>query len=146
VARDDRWGRTYESFGEKPELPASMATFVTGMQGQTLGGDGASVLATAKHHLGDGGTTGGVDQGDTQLPEAELRAIHLPPFQEAVRRGVGYGHGRTYGTGGGPAPGAVADPGAVRPSGPVPDSLAMRDSGSAVDETTRRALAAVPGS
>ncbi|KAF3469181.1 glycoside hydrolase family 3 N-terminal domain-containing protein [Streptomyces sp. Tu 3180] len=89
VARDDRWGRTYESFGEKPELPASMTTFVTGMQGGTLGADPASVLATAKHYLGDGGTTGGVDQGDTELSEAELRAIHLPPFREAVRRGVG---------------------------------------------------------
>jgi beta-glucosidase len=40
-----------------------------------------SVLATAKHYVGDGGTTGGVDQGNTQLTEAELRAIHLPPFQ-----------------------------------------------------------------
>ncbi|MFI6034188.1 glycoside hydrolase family 3 N-terminal domain-containing protein [Streptomyces sp. NPDC051315] len=89
VARNDRWGRTYESFGEKPELPTSMAIFVTGMQGETLGGDPASVLATAKHYLGDGGTTGGVDQGTTELSEAELRAIHLPPFKEAVRRGVG---------------------------------------------------------
>ncbi|WP_279634614.1 glycoside hydrolase family 3 protein, partial [Streptomyces bobili] len=89
VARDDRWGRTYESFGEKPELPTSMATFVTGLQGATLGADPASVLATAKHYIGDGGTTGGVDQGNTQLTEAELRAVHLPPFQEAVRRGVG---------------------------------------------------------
>ncbi|WP_309063605.1 glycoside hydrolase family 3 N-terminal domain-containing protein [Streptomyces sp.] len=89
VVRNDRWGRTYESFGEKPELPTSMATFVTGMQGGTLGADPASVLATAKHYLGDGGTTGGVDQGDTELSEAELRAVHLPPFQEAVRRGVG---------------------------------------------------------
>ncbi|MEV8311684.1 glycoside hydrolase family 3 N-terminal domain-containing protein [Streptomyces flavidovirens] len=89
VARNDRWGRTYESFGEKPELPTSMATFVTGMQGETLGADPASVLATAKHYLGDGGTTGGVDQGNTELSEAELRAVHLPPFKEAVRRGVG---------------------------------------------------------
>ena len=61
---------------------------ITGLQGTTLGGP-ASVLATAKHYLGDGGTTGGIDQGNTQLTEAELRAIHLPPFQEAVRRGVG---------------------------------------------------------
>ncbi|MGV9882143.1 glycoside hydrolase family 3 protein [Streptomyces sp. NPDC003006] len=89
VARDDRWGRTYESFGEKPELATSMTTFVTGMQGATLGADAASVLATAKHYLGDGGTTGGVDQGNTELSEAELRAVHLPPFKEAVRRGVG---------------------------------------------------------
>ncbi|MFE7901037.1 glycoside hydrolase family 3 N-terminal domain-containing protein [Streptomyces sp. NPDC057424] len=89
VARNDRWGRTYESFGEKPELPTSMTSFITGLQGETLGAGPASVLATAKHYLGDGGTTGGVDQGTTELSEAELRAIHLPPFQEAVRRDVG---------------------------------------------------------
>ncbi|WP_245641867.1 glycoside hydrolase family 3 N-terminal domain-containing protein [Nonomuraea candida] len=88
VARNDRWGRTYESFGETPDLPSSMASIITGMQGASLDGP-ASVLATAKHYLGDGGTTGGVDQGDTQLPESELRAIHLPPFEAAVERGVG---------------------------------------------------------
>ncbi|GAA2331426.1 glycoside hydrolase family 3 N-terminal domain-containing protein [Dactylosporangium salmoneum] len=81
VARNDRWGRTYESFGEKPELPVSMATIIDGYQG-------GGVLATAKHYVGDGGTTGGVDQGDTQISEADLRAIHLPPFQEAIRRNV----------------------------------------------------------
>lgn len=89
VARNDRWGRTYESYGEKPELPSSMTSIITGLQGTTLGGGPASVLATAKHYVGDGGTTGGVDQGNTQLSEADLRAIHLPPFQAAVQRGVG---------------------------------------------------------
>jgi beta-glucosidase len=89
VARNDRWGRTYESYGEKPELPAAMTSVITGLQGNTLGGAPASVLATAKHYVGDGGTTGGVDQGNTQLSEADLRAIHLPPFQAAVQRGVG---------------------------------------------------------
>ncbi|MER6345847.1 glycoside hydrolase family 3 N-terminal domain-containing protein [Streptomyces sp. NPDC001595] len=89
VARNDRWGRTYESFGETPELPTAMTSFITGLQGAGLGGDPASVLATAKHYIGDGGTTGGVDQGNTELSETELRAIHLPPFKEAVRRGVG---------------------------------------------------------
>ncbi|MFJ2029045.1 glycoside hydrolase family 3 N-terminal domain-containing protein [Streptosporangium sp. NPDC087985] len=88
VARNDRWGRTYESFGERPEIPSSMTTIITGMQGSALNGP-ASVMATAKHYLGDGGTTGGVDQGDTQLTESELRAIHLPPFKAAVDRGVG---------------------------------------------------------
>jgi beta-glucosidase len=88
VARNDRWGRTYESFGEKPELPTQLATIITGLQGSTLGGP-ASVLATAKHYVGDGGTTNGTDQGNTQLSEADLRAIHLPPFAEAVRRNVG---------------------------------------------------------
>ncbi|HET8662659.1 MAG TPA: carbohydrate-binding protein [Micromonosporaceae bacterium] len=88
VARNDRWGRTYESFGEVPGLPTQMATIITGLQGSSLNGP-ASVLATAKHYVGDGGTTGGVDQGNTQLTEAQLRAIHLPPFQEAVGRNVG---------------------------------------------------------
>lgn len=88
VARNDRWGRTYESFGETPELVSSMATVINGLQGASLGAPG-SVLATAKHFIGDGGTTNGVDQGNTQVTEAELRAVHLPPFREAVQRGVG---------------------------------------------------------
>ncbi|GGO90859.1 glycoside hydrolase family 3 protein [Wenjunlia tyrosinilytica] len=88
VARNDRWGRTYESFGEKPELATAMTTMITGLQGQSLGGS-ASVLATAKHYVGDGGTTGGKDQGDTRLSEARLRALHLPPFKDAVAKGVG---------------------------------------------------------
>jgi beta-glucosidase len=92
VARSDRWGRTYESFGETPALPTAMTTLVTGLQGasppESLA-DPGSVLATAKHYLGDGGTEGGEDQGDTQLSEDELRAVHLPPFEEAVARGVG---------------------------------------------------------
>src|SRR3954452_25477159 len=88
VARNDRWGRTYESFGERPDLVSSMTTIITGLQGTSLAAPG-SVLATAKHFVGDGGTTGGVDQGNTQITEAELRQIHLPPFQAAVQRGVG---------------------------------------------------------
>ncbi|WP_433888949.1 glycoside hydrolase family 3 N-terminal domain-containing protein [Streptomyces sp. CA-111067] len=88
VARNDRWGRTYESFGEKPEVPTSMATYITGLQGSTLDAPG-SILATAKHYIADGGTDNGVNTGNATLSEADLRAIHLPPFQEAVRRGVG---------------------------------------------------------
>lgn len=88
VVRNDRWGRTYESFGETPELVSSMTTVIDGLQGRALGTP-ASVLATAKHYVGDGGTTDGRDQGDTQLSEAELRAIHLAPFKAAVERGVG---------------------------------------------------------
>jgi len=88
VARNDRWGRTYESFGETPENATSMTTLITGLQGTRLS-DPGSVLATAKHYVGDGGTTDGHDQGNTQISEAELRAVHLPPFREAVARGVG---------------------------------------------------------
>ncbi|WP_155373854.1 glycoside hydrolase family 3 protein [Catellatospora vulcania] len=88
VARDARWGRTYESFGEDPEIASSMTTIVTGLQGEKLGGPN-SVLATAKHYVGDGATLDGKDQGDARIPEEELRKIHLPPFQAAVKAGVG---------------------------------------------------------
>ena len=88
VARDDRWGRTYESFGEVPELPSAMTSIIDGLQGEDLGGS-ASVLATAKHFVGDGGTEGGADRGDARIPERELREVHLPPFRAAVERGVG---------------------------------------------------------
>ncbi|MCW6010838.1 glycoside hydrolase family 3 protein [Micromonospora sp. CPCC 205371] len=82
VARDDRWGRTYESFGEEPEIATAMTSYIVGLQGQ-------NVLATAKHYIGDGGTEGGDDQGDTKVSEEDLRRLHLPPFAEAVRKGVG---------------------------------------------------------
>jgi beta-glucosidase len=89
VARNERWGRTYESFGEDPAIAQSLTTIITGFQGSTLGGTGSSILATAKHYVGDGGTTGGDDQGNTQLSEADLRRIHLAPFVTAVQRNVG---------------------------------------------------------
>ncbi len=89
VARDDRWGRTYESFSENPDVVSSMASAVTGYQGARLGADPTSVLATAKHFVGDGGTDGGVDQGDASISEDELRRVHLPPFEAAIARDVG---------------------------------------------------------
>ena len=94
VGQDERWGRTYESFGEDPTLVSQMvAAAVSGYQQPSLGAPG-SVLACAKHLLGAGGTTwgtgvdGGIDQGDTQITEAEMRAVHLPPFQAAVSAGA----------------------------------------------------------
>jgi beta-glucosidase len=95
VARDDRWGRTYESYGEDPSVVSPLAAAaVKGLQGTSVGS--ASVLATAKHYIGDGGTSYGtgssgylIDQGDTQLSESDLRAIHLPPYQSAISAGVG---------------------------------------------------------
>jgi beta-glucosidase len=95
VARDDRWGRTYESYGEDPSVVSLLAAAaVKGFQGSSLGP--TSVLATAKHYLGDGGTAYGtgdsgylIDQGDTRLSETELRAVHLPPYQSAISAGVG---------------------------------------------------------
>jgi len=96
VPRDERWGRTYEGFSEDPELTAQLgAAAVRGFQGTSLR-DPRSVLATAKHYLGDGGTsmgTGvggrGLDQGDTQVDEPTLRRLYLRPYQDAVTAGVG---------------------------------------------------------
>lgn len=88
VVRNPRWGRTYESFGELSELPVAMTSYITGLQGPRVG-PGPSVMATAKHYLGDGGTDAGDDQGDTRLSEAELRDLHLPPFLAALRANVG---------------------------------------------------------
>jgi beta-glucosidase len=89
VARDPRWGRTYESFGEDPELVATMATAaVRGLQGD-LRSEPGTVLACAKHFLGDGGTTGGKDQGNTQCDEATLRRLHLPGYLAVIKAGVG---------------------------------------------------------
>jgi beta-glucosidase len=87
VARDERWGRTYESYGETAELAESLgAAAIRGFEQAT---DGTAILATAKHFLGDGGTAGGKDQGDTLLSEEELRRIHLPGYAAAVKAGVG---------------------------------------------------------
>jgi beta-glucosidase len=95
VPRDDRWGRTYEGYGEDPTLVASMGVAsIKGFQGAGL--SPTTVMATAKHYIGDGGTKFGtgdsgylIDQGDAQITETELRAIHLPPYQSAVQNGVG---------------------------------------------------------
>ena len=100
VTRDERWGRSYESFGEDPALVESMETVIQGMQGSASGKDlhrNDKVLATAKHYVGDGGTEFGssttgsytIDQGVTKVTRQELEAVHLAPFEEAVKRGVG---------------------------------------------------------
>lgn len=90
VGRDERWGRTYESFGEDPEIATMMTPIIDGYQGASLNNKN-SVLATAKHYVGDGGTTynnGKIDQGNTEVDEATLRKIHLAPFIEAIKHNV----------------------------------------------------------
>lgn len=86
VARDLRWGRTYESYSEDEALVCRYAgPFIRGLQGD-LGRDG--VIACAKHFVGDGGTTGGRDQGDTVLPEDEFSRVHMAPYGPALEAGV----------------------------------------------------------
>jgi beta-glucosidase len=89
VARHEQWGRTYESFGESPDLVTEMgAAVIAGLQGRQLS-DPASVLACAKHFLADGGTANGVDRGDTICDEVALRKVFLAPYVAAVKAGVG---------------------------------------------------------
>ncbi|MGB8213294.1 MAG: glycoside hydrolase family 3 protein [Anaerolineales bacterium] len=102
VPQDIRWGRAYESYSEDTQLTTEMATaYIKGLQtlpqgykasaGQTL-----FILATAKHYIGDGGTIWGssrtddymLDQGNTQVDEATLRKLFLPPYKAAVDAGV----------------------------------------------------------
>jgi len=91
VPRNDRWGRTYEGYSEQPGLVAELgAALIEGMQGVAEDGFMApgKVLATAKHFLGDGGTTGGVDQGNTEVGEAELTRIHAAGYRAALSGGA----------------------------------------------------------
>ena len=88
VARNEKWGRAYESFGEDPTLVKKLSVaFVKGLQGEKLS-DNNSVLACIKHFVGDGGTTNGKDQGNTECDEETLRKIHLPGYVEAINNGA----------------------------------------------------------
>ena len=88
VARNERWGRTYESYGEDPALVAQLGgAYVKGMQGEKLS-DKGSILACVKHFIGDGGTTNGKDQGNTECDEATLRKTHMPGYVEAIKAGA----------------------------------------------------------
>lgn len=89
VARDERWGRTYEGFGETPELQEIFArAAVNGLQGSDLS-DPETIVACAKHFVGDGGTTGGQDQGNSEFDAETMMTIHMPGYIEAIEQGVG---------------------------------------------------------
>lgn len=92
VPQDDRWGRSYEGYSESPDVVASFAgAMVEGLQGKVgtkefLGG--RHVISSVKHFLGDGGTTDGKDQGNTQLSEAELVRIHAAGYPPGIAAGA----------------------------------------------------------
>ena len=95
VPQDVRWGRTYEGYSQDPALVSSLAAaYLRGMQGENLAA-ADTVIGTAKHYVGDGGTAWGtgssgyqIDQGDTQVDEATLRSVHLPPYIAAIEAGA----------------------------------------------------------
>lgn len=88
VAKDTRWGRTYESFSDQTQYVTSLTeSLVIGYQTQNIDQPEA-VIACAKHFVGDGGTMFGVDQGDTRLTEYELHEQHIAPYYAAVDANV----------------------------------------------------------
>src|SRR5258708_15519655 len=87
VVQNPRWGRTYESYSSDPaEVRTYGEAMVRGLQGQL--GSTTSVLATAKHYLGDGGTFHGIDQGETRTSEANLARIHAAGYYGALKANV----------------------------------------------------------
>lgn len=91
VARDDRWGRTYESYAEDPALVSTLGgAMVEGLQGKAGTPEFLSlgrVIATSKHFLADGGTDG-QDQGNARISERELIDIHFPGYRTSIEAGV----------------------------------------------------------
>jgi beta-glucosidase len=83
VVQDLRWGRTYEGYSKDPVLSSKLAAAaVRGFQGETLGETG--VAASVKHFVADGGTSGGIDQGDAKITREQLEAIFLPPYEATL--------------------------------------------------------------
>ena len=91
VAKDIRWGRTYESYSQDPKVVANLGKeIILGLQGHPALDNFLSeqkVVVTAKHFIGDGGTAGGDDQGETTLSESDLFKIHGQGYVQAL--GVG---------------------------------------------------------
>ena len=85
IARDPRWGRVEETFGEDPYLAARLGTaYVRGLQGERLD---RGVAATTKHFVGYGASEGGLNMAPSRIPERELREVYLFPFECAIRVG-----------------------------------------------------------
>ncbi|KAG7946833.1 hypothetical protein I3843_14G062900 [Carya illinoinensis] len=97
VSRDPRWGRCYESYSEDTVIVRKMTSIVTGLQGQPppkhpngypFVAGRKNVIACAKHFVGDGGTDGGINEGNTILSYEELERIHMAPYLDCISRGV----------------------------------------------------------
>ncbi len=90
VSRDERWGRSYESYSETPDIVSSLSVpYIKAMQ------ENYKVAACSKHFLADGGTIAGsantkyfVDQGNAKISEDELRNIHLAAYKKDIEAGV----------------------------------------------------------
>ncbi|KAF5183122.1 Beta-glucosidase bogh3b [Thalictrum thalictroides] len=97
VCRDPRWGRCYESYSEDHKIVQAMTEIIPGLQGDIppgspkgvpyVGGK-TKVAACAKHFVGDGGTTKGIDENNTEINQHGLLSIHMPAYYNSIIKGV----------------------------------------------------------
>ncbi|KAL2507774.1 Glycosyl hydrolase family protein [Forsythia ovata] len=97
VCRDPRWGRCYESYSEDPKVVQTMTEIILGLQGDIPANSQKGVpyvagkekvAACAKHYVGDGGTTKGINANNTVTSKHELLSIHMPPYYNSIIKGV----------------------------------------------------------
>ena len=92
VVRDVRWGRSYEGYSEDPQIVERYAErAIRGLQGNPDGANflaDGKILATCKHFIGEGGTEGGRDQGNTVCSETELLHVHAPGHLRGIEAGA----------------------------------------------------------
>ncbi|XP_058732916.1 uncharacterized protein LOC131604497 [Vicia villosa] len=97
VCRDPRWGRCYESYSEDHKIVQAMTEIIPGLQGDLppnskkgvpyVAGN-KKVAACAKHYVGDGGTTKGINENNTVTTIHELLSIHMPAYYNSIIKGV----------------------------------------------------------
>ncbi|KAK2451134.1 beta-glucosidase BoGH3B [Trifolium repens] len=97
VCRDPRWGRCYESYSEDHKIVQAMTEIIPGLQGDLPGNSSKGVpfvagknkvAACAKHFVGDGGTTKGINENNTVVTRHELLSIHMPAYYNSIIQGV----------------------------------------------------------
>lgn len=89
VVRDDRWGRTYEGFSEDPAIVSAYGgRYTTGLQGRFAASGRPTVVATAKHYMGDGGTDQGKDQGETKAGLHDMINVHGAGYYTSLAAGA----------------------------------------------------------
>ncbi|KAL0436220.1 UNVERIFIED_CONTAM: Beta-glucosidase BoGH3B [Sesamum radiatum] len=99
VCRDPRWGRCYESYSEDHQIVQSMTEIIPGLQGDVPSdypknfpfvnpSQRTKVAACAKHFVGDGGTTDGINENNTVIDWNGLLSIHMPAYLDSIRKGV----------------------------------------------------------
>lgn len=98
VCRDPRWGRCYESYSEDHTIVQNMTELIPGLQGDVPANSKkgvpfvapikTKVAACAKHYVGDGGTTKGINENNTVIDWNGLSGIHMPAYYNAIKKGV----------------------------------------------------------